>query len=169
MNYFEFFDIPVSFQPDIAQLKKVFFVNSKKYHPDFHTASSDSDQEEALKMSALNNEAYKTLSDFDKRLKYILELKNVIQASDKDDIPQDFLMEMMEINESIMELQMDYNEEEYKKVIDYIDTFEEQLNSSVDQLFKTQTHSDPQLAIIKDYYYKRKYLRRIKENLEKLS
>ncbi len=35
MNYFELFEIPVSFQVDKASLSKKYFELQKKYHPDF--------------------------------------------------------------------------------------------------------------------------------------
>jgi molecular chaperone HscB len=39
---------------------------------------------EVLELSTLNNNAYKTLSDFDKRMKYILELKEVLGEEGKN-------------------------------------------------------------------------------------
>ena len=78
MNYFEFYNIPVSFKVDNAALKAIFYSNSKKYHPDFFTLENDEKQAEILELSTLNNEAYKTLKDFDKRMKYILDQKGIM-------------------------------------------------------------------------------------------
>ena len=169
MNYFEFYNIPISFSPDQAEIKMLFYDNSKRYHPDFHTEASDLTKEEVLKKSAYNNEAYKTLKHFDKRLKYILELKEVIKPTDKDEIPQDFLMGMMDINERIMEVQFDFNKEHHKQILEEINDFEQKLTSSVDGLLEKADHSEDELHTIKNFYYKRKYLKRIQENLEKLS
>ena len=106
MNYFELYDIPESFEIDQAALKRKFLELSKKYHPDFHTLNDEGEQEDALKMSVLNNEAYKTLKNKELLTAYILEL-NGITLGDNDSIPQDFLMEMMDINERLMDVQMD--------------------------------------------------------------
>jgi len=48
-------------------------------------------------MSTLNTRAFQTLSDFDKRMKYILGLKNMIQEGERYELSPEFLMEMMEI------------------------------------------------------------------------
>ena len=50
MNYFEFYDIPVSFKIDKSVLKKKYLVKSKKFHPDFYTNESPSKQEEIMQV-----------------------------------------------------------------------------------------------------------------------
>ena len=90
MNYFEFFDIPVSFFPDEAALKRYYYENSKKYHPDFYTLESEDRQAEVLELSTFNNEAYKTLSDFDKRMKYILTLEDALAEEGANQLPPGF-------------------------------------------------------------------------------
>ncbi|MEL6867695.1 MAG: DnaJ domain-containing protein, partial [Bacteroidota bacterium] len=74
MNYFEFYELPVSFDLDAERLRKIFYANSRKYHPDFYTQDSAEAQAEALERSTLNNEAYKTLSNADLRMRYVLQL-----------------------------------------------------------------------------------------------
>src|SRR5579883_1551452 len=79
MNYFEFYNIPESFDPDQAELKRTFYSLSKQYHPDFHANEDEAKQQEILELSTLNNKAYQTLSDPDKRLEYILKLHDLVQ------------------------------------------------------------------------------------------
>ena len=168
MNYFEFYNIPISLSPDQAEIKRLFYEYSKAYHPDFHSEESDLTEEEAIQKSAYNNTAYKTLKDFNSRLKYFLELKEVIKPEDKDEIPQDFLMEMMDINERIMELQFDNNPIELDKLDTEVSEFENQLKQSVADLLEKDNLDPQELKTVKNFYYKQKYLRRIKENLEKI-
>ncbi|MCX6298040.1 MAG: hypothetical protein NTY72_02940 [Bacteroidetes bacterium] len=40
MNYFELYQIPVSFQPDLLAVKKRFYQLSREYHPDFFSNES---------------------------------------------------------------------------------------------------------------------------------
>src|ERR1700712_331465 len=105
MNYFEFYGIHESFTPDTALLKKKFYELSKKYHPDFHANEDDAKQQEILELSTLNNKAYQTLSDPYKRLEYILKSHDLLLEGAKPQLPADFLMEMMDINERMMELE----------------------------------------------------------------
>ena len=75
MTYFEFYDIPVSFKVDATALKRTFYALSKKYHPDFFTLETAEKQAEILELSTLNSQAYKTLSDFDLRMKYARRIR----------------------------------------------------------------------------------------------
>jgi len=107
MNYFEFYEIPVSFGVDAEGLRKRFYALSKQYHPDFYTLESEEKQAEILQLSTLNNEAYKTLRDEDQRMKYVLALQGVLGEEGSNKLPPAFLMEMMELNEGLMELDFD--------------------------------------------------------------
>ena len=107
MNYFEFYGIPVSFEVNEDGVKKKYLELSRKFHPDFFINQSSEKQHEVLEMSTLNTRAFQTLSDFDKRMKYILELKSMIYEGERYQLPPDFLMEMMDVNEAMMELKMD--------------------------------------------------------------
>ena len=169
MTYFEFYDLPLSLKVDEAELKKIFYVKSKALHPDFHTDATEEEQEEMLRLSALNNQAYKTLKDFDKRMKYILDIKSIIKPEDKDDLPQEFLMEMMDINESIMELQFEFDKARYDTILADVKNFEKDMYTAIESVIEEPVPTDDQLHTVKHYYYKKKYLRRMLENLEKIN
>src|ERR1700744_4949692 len=104
MNYFEFYGIPESFKLDEGLIKRKFYELSKEYHPDFHANEDDEAQQEILELSTLNNKAYQTLSSPAKRLEYILKLHDLVSEGAKPQLPADFLMEMMDINERLMEI-----------------------------------------------------------------
>ena len=171
MNYFEFYDIPVSFQLDVNALRRQFLQLSKKYHPDFYTLESDEKQAEILELSTINNEAYKMLKDEEKRMKYILELKNLLGEHIKPQLPQTFLMDMMDINERVMDLQFDYDETTHQAIEVEISKKEAELKASLqdilDQYDDTKVTSE-QLEAIRDYYLQNRYLLRLNENMQKL-
>jgi len=172
MNYFEFYDIPVSFMIDESALRTTFYAYSKKYHPDFYTLEDEAKQQEVLKLSTLNNEAYKTLTDFDRRMKYILELKEVLAEEGKNEIPQDFLMEMMDINEVLMELEFDFDASKLDTVKKELDQLESKLLTSLQPIlegYDDATVNAADLNQIKEYYFKKRYLLRIRKNLDKFS
>lgn len=171
MTYFEFYQIPISFQVDKAALKRQFYALSKKYHPDFYTLASEEEQAKALDLSTLNNKAYKVLSDFDARMKYILELHNILAAEGQNKLPQSFLMEMMDLNETLMELEFEFDENQFQKSVEAIKQFEEQLDQSVEALLPQSIGemSPESLNKIKEYYLKRRYLLRIRKNLDRFA
>jgi molecular chaperone HscB len=172
MNYFDFYNIPVSFKVDAARLKQTFFANSKKYHPDFHTMASAEKQAEILELSTLNTQAYKILSNFDARMKYILDIKGILADEGKNTIPQDFLMDMMDINEALMELEFDFDPEAHKKLLKDVQDIENQLLTEVQPLIENDEITEGgrgELELIKNFYLKKRYLLRIRENLSKFA
>jgi molecular chaperone HscB len=174
MNYFEFYGIPESFNVDENLVKRKFYELSKTYHPDFYINESEEKQQEILELSTLNNKAYQVLSNPHKRLEYILQSHGHAIEGEKYQLPQVFLMEVMDVNEALMEL-------EFEADSAVIDTTERQISAIEDQLDNelkgyTQTfdqleeqEKENHLLKIKDIYYRQKYLLRIRDSLNKFA
>lgn len=62
-DYFEFYGLPIQFNPDQNAVKANFYAFSKQFHPDFYANESEEKQQEVLELSTLNNKAYQTLSN----------------------------------------------------------------------------------------------------------
>jgi len=169
MNYFEFYDIPESFNPDENLLKKKFYQLSKEYHPDFYANDTEERQQEILELSTLNNKAYKTLTDPNKRLEYVLRTHALISDGAKPQLPAGFLMEMMEINERLMEVEgaedLAAITGEALAIENALDNELNVLTHNYDQL-ADETAKEDRLNKIADIYYRKKYLLRIKESLD---
>ena len=170
MNYFEFFEIPECLSIDEVGLKQKFYANSKRFHPDFFTLDSTEKQAEALEMSTLNNTAYKVLSNFDKRLKYFLDIRKVLNEEGQNKLPQEFLMEMMEVNESLMELQFDFDQDSYEGLLGAIASSKASETALISSLLPKSSDemTEDDLSTLKNYYLKSKYLIRLEQNLRKL-
>lgn len=167
INYFEFYDIPESFNIDQAALKKKFYAYSKEYHPDFYANESEEKQNEILELSTINNKAYHTLSNPAKRLEYVLRERNLINEGAKPQLPADFLMEMMDINERLMEVdEAQQLAQITAEVLDVENNLEAQLQSlTTDYETLDNTAKENRLIQIADIYYRQKYLLRIRESL----
>ncbi len=168
MQYFDLYQIPVQFFPDEQFIKKQYFVLSKKYHPDFYANESQEKQAEILATSTLVNKAYQTLLDFDKRMKYILMESGYLQEEEKFVLPQDFLMGMMDLNEHLMEVQMDGDAAATDQIENEIATLEHNLLAEIKPVLEAfSENADPQtFQEIKTFYFKRKYLLRLLEQVE---
>jgi len=171
INYFDFYAIPQSFNPDAGQLKKKFYELSKQYHPDFYANEDEAKQQEILELSTLNNKAYQTLSDPNKRLEYILRLHDLVSAGAKPQLPSDFLMEMMDINERIMEVEEAI---ELGHITGEVLAIEGDMNEELNTLTAgyeqlDDTAKESRLNEIANVYYRQKYLLRIKESLTNVS
>jgi molecular chaperone HscB len=166
MNYFDLFEIPVQLTVDKATLPRKYFELSRKYHPDYFVNGSEKDQSAALEKSALLNKAFKTFQSQDETIKYVLQLKGLLEEEEKYELPPDFLMEVLEINEELMEL------DENKTLLPNLEIRISQLQAEIYEPVKEMvehyqegTTSEKELLQVKEYYYKKKYLARIRQQL----
>ncbi len=157
MNYFELFEMPVTLEIDPGKLAKKYFELQKKYHPDFYTQASEYEQEEALEISSQLNKALKVFKDRDETIKYVLQLKGLLEEEEKYQLPPDFLLEMMELNEEL-------SDESAARIA----SIEKELYSEVGSIienYNDERISEQELQKLKAYYYKKKYLKRILDRL----
>lgn len=168
MNYFELYGISPSFNIDAAAVRKKFYELSRAYHPDFNGGGTATEQQEVLEKSAMINEAYKTLLNKDLLIKYILTSKGLLQEEEKYNLPPDFLMEVMDLNEQVMEL----DKTDTTAVASLMATaknLETELYEAIEPVmdnYSESTDTEKELLQVKDYYFKKKYLDRIISGLQ---
>jgi len=102
VNYFEVFGFPEILNIDLNSLERKFHELSRQYHPDYFTTGSVEEKQKALRMTALLNDAYRTLRHPVRRVEYLLDVEGF--KPDGSKVPKSFLMEMFEINEQVEEL-----------------------------------------------------------------
>lgn len=171
MNYFEFYTIQPAFFIDEELLKKLFYQHSKDFHPDFHALKSEDEQQKMLELSTYNNKAYFVLKSLNTRLEYLLKLNKVLTDDEKYSLPPEFLMEMMDINEEIMELEFEPNPDKLIALKNQASINENDLLDQISSLAKQYDAANDSsiLLTIKDLWYRKKYLLRIKDSLNKFA
>ena len=158
MNYFELFNLPVSLTVDTSALAKKYFELQKTFHPDFFTQADETAQQDALEKSSDINKALKVLKNQDATIKYVLQLKGLIEKEEKYPLPPNFLMEVMELNENL-------SADSTAVIAD----FEKNIYADVSQIIEQYNDaavSNEDLLKLKEYHYKKKYLQRILERLD---
>ncbi|MBP6624091.1 MAG: DnaJ domain-containing protein [Chitinophagaceae bacterium] len=167
MNYFTLFEIPVSLKVNASEILKKYYVLSRQHHPDNYTLASDAEQEESEKMTTRINQAKLILENPTKRLAYILQEKGLISDDEKQQLSPQFLGEMMDINEQLMELEFEPDVEIMNKVKDEINHIERKIYAEVELYFLQDELklTDGDGVKLKEYYFKQKYIQRIKEKL----
>ncbi|GAA3955581.1 hypothetical protein GCM10022406_41250 [Hymenobacter algoricola] len=172
-NYFEFYALPETFQPDEAALKQKYYALSREYHPDFHATASPGRQQEILQLATLNTNAYRTLAHPEQRMAYILGLHGLL-AEGKQELPTDFLMEVMDLNEQLMELEFEPDPTIVAQVQEEVNTLSATLDAGIAPVLGgyagLPADVRPQaLQQVRTYYLKRRYLLRIRESLAKFA
>jgi molecular chaperone HscB len=162
-NYFDLFGIPVQLRIDPAAIRGRFFELSRQFHPDFYVNRSAEEQQTALEKTAQLNKAWKTYQQPDELIRYVLELNGYWTAGEKYELSPDFLMEMMDINEALM----DAGERDQDRLNKQVSELQASIAAPVASMLSEVPFSptEVKLSALKEYYYRRKYLQRIQDQL----
>jgi molecular chaperone HscB len=166
MNYFEIFDLPVQLKVDKDDLPKKYFELSRRFHPDFFANATAAEQEKALEITASLNKAFKTFQNPDETIKYVLQLKGLLEEEEKYQLPPGFLSQVLEINEQLMDAED--NPALRLSLQSGIDNLQSEIYEPVKEIvehYQDGVTSEKELLQVKEYYYKKKYLDRIRREL----
>ena len=100
MQYYEALGLEPRLAPDLEDLKKRFYDRSRQWHPDRFSRAAPEQRQQALDMTAVLNDAFRTLRDPVKRAEYFLK-ENGIEVS--KDAPPELLEEVFELNMALEE------------------------------------------------------------------
>jgi molecular chaperone HscB len=175
MDYFEVFGLSRALCINTTTLEKTFHELSRKYHPDYFTTGSEAEKTQALRMTALLNDAYRTLRHPIHRVEYLLELEGF--KADGSKVPQELLMEVFEINEQLQDVkagtasveQVDSLRAQIRKKRDQFDIELQHASQEWDDFLKndapeaTRKH---QLAKLTEIVSESSYIRNLERDLE---
>ncbi|HYE56555.1 MAG TPA: Fe-S protein assembly co-chaperone HscB [Chitinophagaceae bacterium] len=167
MNFFELYNMPVTLNPDKAYVTQKYYELSRQYHPDFFSGASPERQAEVLRVSSDVNRAYKTFTDRDATIRYVLQTKELLEDEEKYVLDPEFLMEVLDINESLMDLD-EQDAMAVENIKTKVDELEREIYKPVQGIIEGYGEgvtSTEELLQVKDYYYKKKYLHRILDKI----
>lgn len=152
-NYFLFYGIEEVFDVDKAVLKNCYLDKSKQYHPDYFGDDPQA-QNIAVATSSFNNIAYKTLNNDIRRAQYLVELK--LEHSEQTiQLPQTFLMDMMDLNESMDDL----SESNKPEISEQIEHLKAETLESIQSNASKGHWPETQIAVLKWKYIERLEMR----------
>ncbi len=164
MNYFELLDVPLQYNIDLPRLKEKYVALSRQHHPDYHGNKNLDEQNDATSQSIKINGAYTVLKNNAKRLKYLLDLQEVLMDIEKYTLPGDFLMEMMDLNEEIEQLQINNKLTTTTTINNKVNELQNELEKVAAQVDWTKL-KEADVINLKENYCKLKYMLRIQESL----
>ncbi len=156
MKYFELFGLTPGYEIDTNSLKKKYYALSRDMHPDKYAREEAEVLAQAEEAYSEINKAYEVLSDDTKRLQYLLESNELITADSNYQLPPDFLMEMLELNE----LKLDDKEAAENQIKELSKDLNVQLIDLMQEVdFSSLTESQAEQLL--EIYYKQKYVLRL--------
>ena len=166
VNYLDLLNVPAVLLQDPKVLRRNFFKLSLEAHPD----KNGGDDAANLQFADINK-AYEVLSNKDKTIRYVLQWKEVIQKDSKEQPAMDFLMEMMDINEGLMDLEMDAKGDTLNTLQSQVENIDLEIETDIKALEAKDimTFEEKDFDELKNYYYKKRYLLRIFEKLDKFA
>jgi molecular chaperone HscB len=172
-NYFELYGLPVSFHPNAAAVKAKFYELSRLHHPDRFATGDQAGLAETLRMAATINDAYKTLKSPVATMAYLLKLNALLEDEEKYSLPPAFLMEMMDLNEAISDFE--YMPDNETARLTAMNNLAEQLQAwetattTLTRRYDAGERTNELLLQIKDMYFRKKYLLRIQERIDRFA
>lgn len=99
---FSILGVEERFDLDADALERSFRERSRGVHPDRFAKASPAERLKALEASTALNDAFRVLKNPTARAEHLLALRGVT-IDDRDVVPQDFLLEILELREALAE------------------------------------------------------------------
>jgi len=101
-NFFELFDLPVSYNVDVIKIQQRYMELQKLVHPDKFANASDYEKSLSMQRTSWINEAKTTLVNPVLRATYLLKLKGLdINLENETTMDAVFLMQQLEMRERL--------------------------------------------------------------------
>lgn len=167
-NYYELFQLPVSFEVDLKDLSERYRTLQSSIHPDKFANAGDLERRLSVQQSARINEAFQTLKNPLRRARYLLELNGVDMDADMDtSMDPLFLMQQMELRESLEAVKNSaHPAEDLLKINNDIDDVLEGIIRKLTSIFSTAEAID--LPAARDCVRRMQFMTRLQEETQVL-
>jgi molecular chaperone HscB len=157
MRFYEAFGLEPALTLDAEDLKKRFYERSRQWHPDRFSRASAVEQDKALEMTAVLNDAFRTLRDPVSRAEYFLKEKGFELSKEA---PPELLEEVFDLNMALEELR-DGDESTLPQLMEARNRFVG-MRDSIDQSLTTTTDLEEVRALLN----RRRYIRNLIRDVE---
>jgi molecular chaperone HscB len=165
-NYFELFEIPLSYDVDFDQLQQRYRDLQKAVHPDKYASASSQERRISMQQTSLINQALHTLKHPVERAVYMLQLKGVDFTMDNETtMDAAFLMEQMEMREKLEGIR------EHNDPLKALDKMAADIKSKMNKMaekFKQAYQSD-KLDDAREVVRKLQFLNKAKKEIDELA
>jgi molecular chaperone HscB len=165
-NYFELFEIPVSYDVDLAEVQHRYRELQKAVHPDKYANAGSQERRISMQHTSLINQALHTLKHPVERAMYLLQLKGVDFTMDNETtMDAAFLVEQMEMREKLESVH------EHNDPLAELDSMSADVNSRMNTMADDFKHAyeSGELEDAREVVRKLQFLYKAKQEIEEVA
>ncbi len=164
-NFFELFDLPVSYDVDLLQLQQRYMELQKQVHPDKFANGSDQEKRQSMQQTSWINEAQTTLKDPVLRASYLLKLKGMdFSLENETTMDAAFLMSQLEMREK-----MEHVKQQDDPLV-ALDSIEKEIKDANDQMMQgfAESYQADKFDDAREWIRKLQFLKKAKNEVNTL-
>ena len=164
-NFFELFDLPVSYDVDLTKIQQWYMQLQKQVHPDKFANASDREKSLSMQQTSWLNEAKATLESPVLRATYLLKLKGLdINLENETTMDAVFLMQQLEMREQLENVK---NEADPLTILDGM---AKDAKATTQELMNgfSQSYDNEQLDDAREWIRKLQFLQKAKKEINSL-
>jgi molecular chaperone HscB len=165
-NFFELFDLPVSYDVDLTKIQQWYMQLQKQVHPDRFANASDREKSLSMQQTSWLNEAKTTLESPVLRATYLLKLKGLdINLENETTMDAVFLMQQLEMRERLENVK---NEADPLTVLD---AMAKDVKATTQELMNgfSQSYINEELDDAREWIRKLQFLQKAKKEINTLA
>lgn len=169
-NFFELFELPVSYAVDLNKVQQHYMALQKQLHPDKFASASDQQKRLSMQYTSWINEAQATLKDPVLRALYLLKLKDLdINFDNETTMDAAFLMQQLEMRERLEDIRQKSGKQEADSLI-ALDALAKEVKTSSEEMmtgFKNSYESEA-LDDAREWIRKLQFMQKAKKEINAL-
>jgi molecular chaperone HscB len=164
-NFFELFDLPVSYDVDLTKIQQAYMALQKQVHPDKFANASDLEKRISMQQTSWINEAQITLKDPVLKAIYLLKLNGTdINLENETTMDAGFLMQQLEMRERLEHVR---NEVDPLTVLDTIASEVKTASNDLMQAF-AQAYEHKEIDDAREIIRKLQFMQKAKKEINTL-
>ena len=164
-NFFELFDLPVSYDVDLNRVQQAYMALQKQVHPDKFANASDLEKRISMQQTSWINETQTTLKDPVLKAVYLLKLNGTdVNLENETTMDAVFLMQQLEMRERLEHVR---NETEPLETLDVI---AKDVKESSDDLMQNfaQAYENDDIDDARELIRKLQFMQKAKKEINSL-
>jgi molecular chaperone HscB len=165
-EYYEALGLEPKLALDLEDLQKRFYERSRQWHPDKFSRAGTEDQQRSLDMTAVLNDAFRTLRNPVPRAEYFLSERGIHLSKD---VPPELLEEVFELNMALEEIRGgdDSARPQLDSARERFGAMQSEIDSELTVLFDRQDANENVLDKIAASLNRRRYISNLLRDVDK--